>query len=44
MKCDSPTEEVLELLKEASEVIGGMELSGAGIHNGMIPLICRTLE
>ena len=44
MECDSPTKEVLELLEKASEIIGGRELSGVGIHNGMIPLICWTLE
>ena len=44
LKSDTTPKEVLELLEDASEVIGGRELSGVRIHKGMIPLIRRARE
>ena len=44
MKSDPSPEELLQLLKEAVEVVGVGELESDGIHHGLVPLIGWTVQ
>ena len=42
LKCDRTAKEVLQLLEKGSEIIGGREFLGGGVHMGPVLLVSRA--